>query len=295
RLPIPKGRAVGRGRFPIPDCRFPREGRWGEADSPFPIAHSHGKGSGERPPTQAAANGGRPLPAGEAPPGAFAASRREPQATASLSRPQADASPRRSDAQRSAPHCHRLPPDLPPVTSPGDSRMRGTVHWLGLIALAAMMACSGDDPTDPGAVCDVTNPVVQVAVSPSMDTVHIRIPARPVDAVQLNAVVTGRAGNARSDVPVAFSSSDTTIATVTSTGLVQLRVPGRVVVRATACDQSASATIVAVAAVTTIVVNPTPDTLVAGDTLLFSARAIAATGDTLGNAVFDWTSSNTAL
>src|SRR6185437_13034691 len=89
RLPIPKGRAVGRGRFPIPDCRFPREGRWGEADSPFPIAHSHGKGSGERPPTQAAANGGRPLPAGEAPPGALAASRREPQATASRSRPQA--------------------------------------------------------------------------------------------------------------------------------------------------------------------------------------------------------------
>src|SRR6185437_3222420 len=182
-------------RFPIPDCRFPRAGWWWRGEAAHPGRRQW-----------------RP-----------AASRREPQATASRSRPQADASPRRSDAKRSAPHCHRLPPDLPPVTSPGDSRMRGTVHWLGLIALAAMMACSGDDPTDPGAVCDVTNPVVQIAVSPSMDTVHIRIPARPADAVQLTAVVTGRAGNARTDVPVAFSSSDTTIATVTSTGLVQLR------------------------------------------------------------------------
>lgn len=173
--------------------------------------------------------------------------------------------------------------------------MRGTVHWLGLVALAALMACSGDDPTDPGAVCDVTNPVVHVSVSPSMDTVRIRIPARPSDAVQLTAVVTGRAGNARSDVPVVFSSSDTTIATVTSTGFVQLRSPGRVVVRATACDQSASATIVAVAAVSTIVVAPTPDTLVAGDTLLFTASAIASTGEPLSDAAFDWTSSNPAL
>src|SRR6185437_3987201 len=235
RLRLPAG--SGRLRLPAGSARLPSGAPCGKRrakrgcgtpyarcfDSLLPTAHSHGKGSGERPPTQAAANGGRPLPAGEAPPGAFAASRREPQATASRSRPQADASPRRSDAKRSAPHCHRLPPDLPPVTSPGDSRMRGTVHWLGLIALAAMMACSGDDPTDPGAVCDVTNPVVQIAVSPSMDTVHIRIPARPADAVQLTAVVTGRAGNARTDVPVAFSSSDTTIATVTSTGLVQLR------------------------------------------------------------------------
>ncbi|HEX5408711.1 MAG TPA: hypothetical protein VFW89_02970 [Gemmatimonadaceae bacterium] len=173
--------------------------------------------------------------------------------------------------------------------------MRVTVHWLGLVALAAIAACSGDDPTDPGALCDVTNPVMQVSVSPATDTVRIRIPARPADAVQLTAVVTGRTGNPRTDVPVAFTSSDTAIATVSSTGLVQLRAPGHAVIRAKACDQSASATIVAVAAVASVVVAPTPDTLVSGDTLLFTASAIGSTGAPLTDAVFDWTSSNAAL
>lgn len=153
------------------------------------------------------------------------------------------------------------------------------LSWIAL-------ACDDDTISGPGFTCDVTNPVREVRLIPTSATLTVRVPARATDVLQLSAVALNRAGNPRTDVPIEFTSSDTSIATVDSTGLVQAKRPGTLTVRASTCGETASSQITIVAAAITVQAVAAAQTIVADDSVLVTARALTQTGDTLSGVKF---------
>jgi len=98
--------------------------------------------------------------------------------------------------------------------------------------------------------------------------------------------VTNRQGTLRTDVPVQFSSSDNTIATVDSNGVVRALTPGVVTITAKACGTTATTVITVRSVVATVVVSPTVDTLVVDDSTVINARAFGQTGARLSDVKF---------
>ena len=149
-------------------------------------------------------------------------------------------------------------------------------------------ACKEQTISGPGFTCDVTNPVRDVFISPSSASVLVRSPARSTDVIQLTATATNRVGNARTDVPIAFTSSDPTIATVDSTGLVHALKPGSISIKASTCGESATAQITVVNAVVTVQVAAAAQSIVVGDSVLVTARAVGQTGAKLADVKFSF-------
>lgn len=168
-------------------------------------------------------------------------------------------------------------------------------RWATLalvLATTGLAACDEDAVTGPGFICDVTNPVREIFVSPASASILVHSPALATDTVTLTAVATNRAGTTRRDVPIKFSSSDTTVASVDEmSGVVRARKPGTVRITASACGESASAQVVVLASVTRIAVTPPSDTVVAGDTASVTARAFGPDGSRVTNAKFIFSSS----
>jgi len=142
-------------------------------------------------------------------------------------------------------------------------------------------ACKEEVLTGPGFICDVTNPVRDLFISPASGVVLVRSPARETDTLQIRVRVTNRNGDPRFDVPVKFTSSDVTIATVDTLGVVHALKPGSVTVKASTCGKTATTQITVVSAIVTVQVKADTQTVVAGDSVLVRAQAIGQTGDTL--------------
>lgn len=176
--------------------------------------------------------------------------------------------------------------------SPERIRQMRIAPAVSAVAAVLLVACSSDVPTAASLACDVTNPVASVSVSPRYDTVRISVPAQPSDVVQLTGTAYGRAGNVRTDARLSYASLDTSVATVDSTGLVHLRASGSVIIRASACGQSAEATIVAVAHVATVTISPANDTLVSLDSLLLTATVLDPDGKPVTGDTVTWSTSS---
>ena len=83
------------------------------------------------------------------------------------------------------------------------------IFTLAIVALAAgLTSCDEETVTGPGFVCDVTNPVRDILLSPSEGTVLVHSPALASDTIQLSAVATNRVGGARNDVVIKYKSWD---------------------------------------------------------------------------------------
>ena len=170
--------------------------------------------------------------------------------------------------------------------------------WLTTAILAAglgLAACDEDDVTGPGFVCDVTNPVADLLLGPSSSTVLVHSPALSSDTVRLVAIATSRFGTARDDVSIRFESSDTTVATVDTLGIVQAKRPGTVRITASACGESRSADVTVIASVSRVEVTPATDTVIAGDTAFVRARAFAPNGAQVQNVKFTFGASNPSV
>jgi hypothetical protein len=145
-------------------------------------------------------------------------------------------------------------------------------HALIMSCCLILFGCEGDEATGIAGICDVTNPVVRLTVSPANDTIFFRVPIRSADMLQLTVSAFGRADNLRTDVPFRFSSSDTLVMTVDGAGVVRPRSAGSAVITATSCDERARATITGMTAVAQVILNPLTLTLVEDDTALVTAR-----------------------
>ena len=173
--------------------------------------------------------------------------------------------------------------------------IRRAVSLAVVAALTSLAACDEEDLTGPGFVCDVTNPVRDIFVTPRDAQVLVHSPALATDTVVLAAVATGRNGTVRGEIPIDFESSDESIATVDEDGIVRALRPGTVRITAKACGESASTQVTVLASVANVTLTPASDTVVAGDTATFMARAFGPGGVLVRNVEFTFTTSNPAV
>lgn len=163
---------------------------------------------------------------------------------------------------------------------------------LSVVISSAIAACTNDDVSGPGFTCDVTNPVADVFLTPSSNIVLVHSPARETDVGKVVATATNRVGNVRSDVEFKFVSSDPSVATVDSAGVVHAIKPGTTRITASTCGEKASTDItVALIALTAKILLDT-NAVVAGDSLTVKGRVIGQ-ADTLAipGAKFTFTAS----
>ncbi len=136
------------------------------------------------------------------------------------------------------------------------------------------------------------NPVATVTLSPTSDTVNVgqTVTYTPTLRDASGAVLTGRT--------IAWTSTNTAVATVSSAGVVTGVGAGTATVRATSEGQIGNATVRVVAAavpVATVTVAPLNDTLNVGLTATFTATTRDAAGAVLTGRTVTWTSTNTTV
>jgi uncharacterized protein YjdB len=110
------------------------------------------------------------------------------------------------------------------------------------------------------------------------------------DVLQLDATAYGRFGAARTDVPFTFSSSNSAVASVDSSGLVTAHTVGNATITVSSCDEDASVDIAVVSELESINVALPSDTLAVGDSLVVTAQAIAVGGGAIDSVEFSWSS-----
>ena len=129
-------------------------------------------------------------------------------------------------------------------------------------------------------------PVVTVGVTPTSANLQVG------QVQQLTASAYDASGNALTGRAVAWSSTNTAIATVTTQGAVTAIAPGSVNIVATVEGKTATASVTVVAIpVATLTVSPTALSLFVGATQQFTATAYAANGDVLTGRGVVWSSS----
>lgn len=165
---------------------------------------------------------------------------------------------------------------------------------FSVCSLVAVAACTEDDIAGPGFQCDITNPVADLFLSPSSSLVLVHSPARDTDTTRVSATATNRLGGTRDDVPIKFVSSDTTIATVDSMGIVHARKPGSVRITASACGESASSQLTVALVALTVKVKLDTSAVIAGDSVLVTGRAFAGDTVAIPAAKFSFTASPAA-
>lgn len=138
-----------------------------------------------------------------------------------------------------------------------------------LILCALLAACGGDSSSPPPAVATVE-------VSPSTSSKQVG------ETVQHSATVKDATGNILSGQSVTWSSSATSVASVSAAGLVTANAIGTTTISATAGGKTGTATFTVVPEpIASISLNTTNDTLLVGETLQLNATL----RDTKGNVV----------
>ena len=112
---------------------------------------------------------------------------------------------------------------------------------------------------------------------------------------QLSAQVRDQNGQAMAGATVTWASGVAGVATVNAAGLVTAAGNGTATITATAGGVSGSATVTVAQELSAVTVSPPADTVLAGDTLRFSATAADANGHAVAEAVFAWASSDTMV
>lgn len=169
--------------------------------------------------------------------------------------------------------------------------MRSKILVVVTAGTVLLASCSGgDSPTTPPAPPSGPAPVAAVALNPSGGTIEVG------ETLQLTATTRDASGNSLSGRSVVWVSSSSAVATVGSSGLVTGVSPGSTTITATSEGQSASVTVlVERAAVASVSVSPTVDTLQVGDTLRLSAVVTAKTGTVLSDREISWSSSDSTI
>jgi uncharacterized protein YjdB len=143
------------------------------------------------------------------------------------------------------------------------------------------------------AVAEITvnpTPVASVRLIPSSRDLlvgqTVTLSAQPLDA----------GGNPLANRPVTFTTSNNTVASVSSTGVVTALAPGSSVITATSEGKSAVATVtVSVIPVATVVVTPNANPVVVGQTVQLKGEPRDASGQALLGRPIVWTTSASSI
>lgn len=162
------------------------------------------------------------------------------------------------------------------------NRLQRTL-WLSWAACAFLVTGCGDS-TSPGL------PVASVTVAPETATVAAE------DTLRLQATARDASGEAVAAGPLEWSSTDRSVATVDSTGLVTGVEAGESTITASVQGESGSATItVTPAPVASVTVSPESADLEAGRSLQLFATPRSAAGRALTDRPITWTSADTGI
>ena len=112
---------------------------------------------------------------------------------------------------------------------------------------------------------------------------------------QLAAEVRDQAGRVMADARVSWSSGDTLVATVDSSGMVTAMGNGTAAITATAGSVSGEAHVTVTQSADSVFVSPMVNTISPGDTLRLAAEAFDSNGHTIDEAEFDWSSSDASV
>ena len=162
----------------------------------------------------------------------------------------------------------------------------------GLAAGSATITATSEGKSGTAAitVTAVTVPVASVTVSPASASV----PAG--QTAQLTATPKDSSGNTLTGRTITWASSNTSVATVSSSGLVRGVVAGSATITATSEGKSGSSAITVTAVpVATVTVSPASAAVFVSQTLQLSATPKDANGNTLTGRTITWGSSNNAV
>lgn len=164
---------------------------------------------------------------------------------------------------------------------------RITLAW-SVTALAAIAACTPvDNVTDPGGGEET---LVAVLVAP--DSADVRVGAR----YRLVAEARDNRGRSMVGAPVSWTSSDTTVVVVDTSGLVTAVGDGLAEVRAQSRGVSGKAKLRVLAEpVAAVDVNPSSATVTRGQTMTLTARVLSASDSVMADRRVTWTSNAPAV
>lgn len=167
---------------------------------------------------------------------------------------------------------------------PPDRRLTGSLRFGLAACLTALAACGGDSAAPPA-------PVASVAVTPPSSTIAVG------QTTQLTAQPRDAQGNSLANRVVAWSSTNTAVASVSSSGVVTaLAVGGPVTIVASSEGQDGSATVTVIPPpVATVSVSPASPSLTPGAVIQLVPTLRDASGATLTGRIVTWTSSNSGV
>ena len=180
------------------------------------------------------------------------------------------------------------------VTWASSNTAVATVNSSGLVTAAgagsATITATSEGKSGTAAITVTVVPVAAVTVSPASATIAVG------GTRQLSAVTKDSAGGTLTGRVVTWSSSNTAVATVNSSGLVTGVAAGSATITATSEGKSGTAAItVIVVPVASVTVSPAAATIVVGGTQQLSAVTKDSAGNTLNGRVVTWSSSNPAV
>lgn len=171
-----------------------------------------------------------------------------------------------------------------PATIPIRCRRSG---WLVVIGLVTAACGEGDTTTSPP---PQQTPVVSVSVEPSTLTLAVG------QTGNLTAAARDASGAALPGRTITWSTSDPTIATTSSAGVVTATAPGAATIIASCEGKSGGASItVAPVPVASVTVTPSAPTVAAGASLQLSAVTLDAGGSPLSGRTVSWMSGSPAV
>ena len=168
--------------------------------------------------------------------------------------------------------------------------VNGTGVVSGIAAGSATITATVDGVRGTAAVSVQPVPVATVVVSPTT--------AALLDgaSVTLNAVTRDSAGRTLTGRTVAWTSSATAVASVSSTGVVLAVAPGTATITATSEGKTATSRVtITPVPVRTVTVSPATSTLSVGQTVPLVARVADSTGAPLNGRVVSWTTDRAAV
>jgi uncharacterized protein YjdB len=180
------------------------------------------------------------------------------------------------------------------ITWASNNAAVATVSGSGLVtavgAGSATITATSEGQSGAASITVSSVPVASVAVTPT--TVSLQTG----QTAQFTATPKDASGNPLSGRVVAWSSSDTTIATVSASGLATARAAGAATITATSESKSGTAAITVTAVpVATVAVTPPSASVQVGQTLQLTATTKDANGNTLTGRAVAWSSSDTTI
>ena len=159
-----------------------------------------------------------------------------------------------------------------------------------LAVLALAWACGDDGPTTPPPVPDPSRPTTVTVSPPTVEVTALGA------TVQLTAAVRDQNNSVMAGTTLTWTSSDSSVATVDSSGLVTTAGNGTATVTATVGGVSGTASVTVTQSVHSVEVLPAEVELNAlGATVQLTAEAFDANGHTVVGVEFSWTSSDSSV